>query len=91
MEEIDVETRLTNIEKTLFDGDSNLGEALNVTYVTLQETLIAVGDFAHDLVGLAGSLMTLMGDMVPDEYTAARAEITAPTHLKLVEDEDALD
>ena len=89
MEEMDVETRLTNIEKILFDGDSNIGEALNVTYVTLQEMLIAVGDFAHDLVGLAGSLMTMMGDMVPEEYTAARAAITAPPDLKLVEDEDA--
>jgi hypothetical protein len=88
MEEIDVETRLINIEKILFDGDSNIGEALNVTYVTLQETLIAVGDFAHDLSTLAAGFMTTMADMVPDEYNAARAALTAPPDLKLVEDED---
>ena len=89
MEEIDVETRLTNIEKILFDGGSNIGEALNITYVTLQETLIAIGDFAHDLSALSGGLMTALGGLVPDEYTSARAAATAPPDLKLVEDEDA--
>jgi hypothetical protein len=88
LEEIDVETRLKNIETVLFDDDTNLGEALNITYVTLQESLILVGDFAHDLCALAEELMTGIGRMVPDEYSAARAAMTKPPDLKIVEDED---
>ena len=85
--EIDVETRLKNLEKVIFDGEQHLGEALNITYVTLQESLLAIGDFGHDLSELASEFMTAIGNLIPDEYTAARAALSAPPDLKLV-DED---
>jgi hypothetical protein len=85
--EIDMETRIKNIENVIFDGEQHLGEALNITYVTLQESLLAVGDFGHDLSALASELMTAIGNLIPDEYTAARAAASAPPDLKLV-DED---
>lgn len=82
-----IETRLETLENIVLSDGQNIGEALGITYVTIQESLVRIGDFAHDLTLVAQNLMTSMGELVPDEYTRMRVEATAPPDLTVIEGE----
>lgn len=79
------ETRLETLENIVLSDGQNIGEAIGITYVTIQESLVRIGDFAHDLSTVAQNLMTSMGELVPDEYTRMRVEATAPPDLTVID------
>ena len=54
----DIETRLETLENIVLSDGQNIGEALGITYVTIQESLVRIGDFAHDLPLVAQNLIT---------------------------------
>ena len=87
----DIETRLETLENIVLSDGQNIGEALGITYVTIQDSLVRIGDFAHDLTLVAQNLMTSMGELVPDEYTRMRVEATSPPDLTVIEGEGGTD
>ncbi len=87
-----LETRIQKIEEIVLQTDGpHIGEALGITYATIQECLISVGDFAHDLSALSQNLMGAMGELVPEEYATKRAEVTAPPDLTVIHGDSETD